>query len=125
MLTVFLLLFLFVCCCFPFSFHLMLSSLDFTLVLAVVVVFVFALKFFQFPIFFSLPLSIRAEPAHSWVVLSLFECTMCLCSFFLFIVIKMEIEHNDMQSRFIHFIFIPMFVFLVAVSVVFASSFLF
>lgn len=116
-------LFLFVCC-FPFPFHLMLSSPDFTLALifflsnssiwsffsAVHFYCVFFSRCFARPISFSLSFCASLQkyvPA------------------FFFIVIKMEIEHNDMQSRFIHFISIPMFVFLVAFSVVFASSVLF
>lgn len=123
-----LLLFLFVCC-FPFPFHLMLSSPDFTLAL----IFFFALSVFEFfhlVVFFSfalfsscfscffflvfVALHSRALPLYVCMSVSLQKYVLA----FFFIVIKMEIEHNDMQSRFIHFISIPMFVFLV----VFASS---
>lgn len=118
-------LFLFVLC-FPFPFHLMLSSPDFTL----------ALVFLHFQIppvslisFFFSPRccsSFLTQATFGFLTLFLslsLSLRKCMYACVFFIVIKMEIEHNDMQSRFIHFISIPMFVFLVAFSDIFFLSF--
>lgn len=108
--------------CFPFPFHLMLSSprFHFSFYFSISNSSSIWTRFFCVRIFLLAPSSCFTPSAtQALAFFPQFHTTNVHGPRF-FIVIKMEIEHNDMQSRFIHFISISMFVFLVAFSV-FAS----